>query len=269
MPDIYEHIAQVDRATQELLGEILEVRAADPQQRAMLEAYLADVTLPQAAEVLEVGSGTGAVTRYLAGLPIVARATGIDPSPVLVERARALGGPSHLSFCEGDARSLPFPDGTLDLVVFHTVLCHIPEPGTALAEAFRVLRPGGRIAAFDGDYATATVASSEDDPLTMCIDAAIETLVHDRWLVRRLRRLVADAGFDAAPVRGFSFVATDDSPYLLSLIDRGADALVGDGHLDEDTAGSLKAEARRRIRDGVFFGHIAYGCVIGTKPVPA
>jgi hypothetical protein len=46
MPDVYTAIAEVDVATQERLAAILELRAADPQQRAILDAYLAEVEFP-------------------------------------------------------------------------------------------------------------------------------------------------------------------------------------------------------------------------------
>jgi SAM-dependent methyltransferase len=65
-------------------------RAADPQLRAMLAAYLSDAALPAEARVLEVGCGTGAVTRSIAAWPGVSAAVGLDPSPVFVARAREL-----------------------------------------------------------------------------------------------------------------------------------------------------------------------------------
>jgi len=60
---------------------------------------------------------------------------------------------------EGDGRELPFEDGTFDVAVFDSTLCHVPMPERALTEAYRVLRPGGRLAAFDGDCATERSAS--------------------------------------------------------------------------------------------------------------
>jgi ubiquinone/menaquinone biosynthesis C-methylase UbiE len=151
MPDVYAAIAEVDVATQERLAAILELRAADPQQRAMLDSCLSEVGFPPAARVLEVGSGTGAVTRLLARRPEVAEAVGVDPSPVFVAKAGELAaGLGNASFAEGDGRALRFGDGDFDVVVCHTVLCHVPEPERVLAEAFRVLRPGGTLAVCDG-----------------------------------------------------------------------------------------------------------------------
>jgi SAM-dependent methyltransferase len=51
-----------------------------------------------------------------------------------------------LDFAEGDAEAMPFPDGTFDAVVSNFGIHHVPRPERALAEALRVLRPGGRFA---------------------------------------------------------------------------------------------------------------------------
>ena len=91
MPDPYAHIASADVDLQARLAAVLELRAADPQQRAMLNAYLSEVRLPDSAIGLDVGCGTGAVTRALAEMPRVREAIGIDPSPVFVDKAREIG----------------------------------------------------------------------------------------------------------------------------------------------------------------------------------
>ena len=88
MPDVYASIETADEAVQERLAEVLELRAADAAQQAMLEDYLADLPLPDGARVLEVGCGTGAVARTLAVRPGVGEVVGIDPVAGL-RRARA------------------------------------------------------------------------------------------------------------------------------------------------------------------------------------
>ena len=53
----------------EQLGNAMELRAVDPQQQAMLAAYLDDLALPSGGRLLEIGCGTGAIARVLAGRP--------------------------------------------------------------------------------------------------------------------------------------------------------------------------------------------------------
>ncbi len=82
---------------------------------------------------------------------------GIDPSPIFIAKGRELARDiPNLTFVEGDARALPLEDGSVDVVVFHTTLRHVPSPELALTEAARVLDHGGLLAIFDGDYATTT-----------------------------------------------------------------------------------------------------------------
>jgi ubiquinone/menaquinone biosynthesis C-methylase UbiE len=267
VPDVYATITEADQATQERLADVLELRAADAQQRSMLDSYLTDVAFPKDADVLEVGCGSGAVSRALARWPAVGRVVGLDPSAVLLERAQQLndaGG--RLSFVEGDARALPFAAVSFDVIVLHTTLCHIPGPERVLAEAFRVCRSGGQLAVFDGDYATTTVAIGERDPLQQCADAAMEALVHDRWLVRRLPALAAAAGFQVHELRSHGFTESAAPQYMLTIVDRGADALRADRRISPDTAKALKDEARHRVQDGTFFGHIAYASLLATRP---
>ncbi len=265
---MYATIAEADPAVVEGLTEILELRAADPQQREMREAYFAHIGFPPNANVVEVGCGPGPVARALAAWQGVGQVVGVDPSPVFIAKARELGADlPNLAFVEGDARSLPLDDGAFDVLVFHTTLCHVPGPEAALSEALRVLRPGGLLAAFDGDYATVTCALSDFDPLQVCVEACVDSLVHDRWLVRRLSRLVREAGFEIERFGSHSYVeAPSSGGYMLAIVDRGADALHATGRVSAETAEALKAEARRRSDAGEFFGHIAYASLIGRKP---
>jgi hypothetical protein len=53
---------------------------------------------------------------------------------------------------------------------------------------------------------------------------------------------------------------------MLSIVERGADALAASGRIGAELAQALKAEAGRRVGEGTFFGHIAYASVIAGKP---
>ncbi|RPF21263.1 class I SAM-dependent methyltransferase [Myceligenerans xiligouense] len=99
--------------------------------------------------VLLVAVGTGRDLPYLHD--DVTSVTGIDLSPPMLDQARrraaALGRDADLR--EGDAENLPFGDASFDTVTCVLSLCTIPRPEVALAEAKRVLKPGGRLLLLD------------------------------------------------------------------------------------------------------------------------
>jgi ubiquinone/menaquinone biosynthesis C-methylase UbiE len=266
--DVWSAVAELDSATQERLAQVLETRGADPRQQAMRAAFLDAVPFPTRARVLEVGCGTGVLSRVLARRSGVSAVIGVDPAPGLLDRARELAtGMSNLTFAVADGRELPFAEAEFEVVVFDSTLSHIPQPAPAIAEAFRVLRPGGVLAAFDGDYATTTVALADHDPLQSCVDAMMANSVSNRHVVRRLPVLIRDAGFAHVQAESYGYVESGEGSYMLTIIDRGADLLQAGGMIGPELAAALKVEARHRVARGTFFGHIAYGSIVARKPV--
>jgi len=110
-----------------------------------------------AGDVLEVGIGTGL---SLDGYPTDVALTGVDLSPRMLEHARrraaATGRPVTLQV--GDAQRLNFPDAAFDTVVCTFVLCSVPDERRAIAEMWRVLRPGGRLRLADHVVSTSAPA---------------------------------------------------------------------------------------------------------------
>lgn len=266
MQDVWSTPAKLDAATQERLAGVLETRGSNAQQQAMRRDFLAEIPIPQRAHVLEVGCGTGVLTRVIARLPQTEAIIGVDPTPSFLDKARELSADlGNITFEVADGRSLPFEDGGFDVVVFDSTLCHIPGPEAAIAEAFRVLRTDGLLAVFDGDYATTTVALSANDPLQACVDMMVANSVTDGCLVRRLPSLIRSAGFTVENVRSHGYVEAGHGTYMLTIIDRGVDMLLSAGQIAAATAEALKAETRARVDTGTFFGHIAYGSVIARK----
>jgi ubiquinone/menaquinone biosynthesis C-methylase UbiE len=267
MPDVFANIAGAPLPLLEMIANVLELRASMPQQQEMQRTYLRDIDFPEGAKVLEVGCGTGAVARVVAGWPRVGEVVGVDPSPYLVDRARTLS--SHLLnlvFEVGDGRALSLKDESFDVVVLHTVLTHVQGPEAMLAEAHRVLRPGGWLGVCDGDFSTATLATGDLDPLEVCVHAFVDGFVEDRWMVRRMSSLAAAAGFEVSHLRSYGLVETAKPGLTLTWVDRGADVLAGRGRISQEFAAALKVEAKRRADANAFFGYMAYASMVGRKP---
>jgi ubiquinone/menaquinone biosynthesis C-methylase UbiE len=113
-------------------------RATAPFVEALLDA--AGVTA--GTKVLDVCCGTGIVAAVAAQRD--AHPVGLDFSAAMLNQARQAH--PQLQFDESDAEALPFADRSFDAVVSNFGVHHVPRPDKALAEALRVLRPGGRVA---------------------------------------------------------------------------------------------------------------------------
>ncbi|PKN97508.1 MAG: SAM-dependent methyltransferase [Chloroflexi bacterium HGW-Chloroflexi-4] len=97
-------------------------------------------------KVLLPGVGTGL---DLPLLPSGAQVTGIDLTPAMLEKARAKSNDKGMIFAVMNAQALQFPDDTFDAVILNLILSVVPDGAAAFAEAWRVLRPGGRVVIFD------------------------------------------------------------------------------------------------------------------------
>jgi SAM-dependent methyltransferase len=99
--------------------------------------------LPAGARVLDVGAANG--LQVAAWQELGFRASGVEPWEAARANAQALAGRLGvtLDIAAGTAESLPFPDGTFDLVAAKSVVEHVEDVDRAFAEAYRVLKPGG------------------------------------------------------------------------------------------------------------------------------
>jgi ubiquinone/menaquinone biosynthesis C-methylase UbiE len=101
--------------------------------------------LKPGARVADLGCGSGVFTNLLNKQGY--RAVGLDLSPKLVALGRAKY--PGVEFQEGDVEHLPFPDDSLDGVLLSGLVHHLPDPSRCANEVYRVLKRGGKFAAFD------------------------------------------------------------------------------------------------------------------------
>lgn len=165
-------------------------------------------------EVLEIGAGTG---RNLAEYQAADRVVALEPEPDMRARTerRAKRAKVPVEVVDGDAMALPFPDDSFDTVVASLVLCTIPDPGRALGEAHRVLRPGGTLRFYEH-------VRSDDPKLSARQDRWCRPW---RWFGRgchpnrRSVELIEDAGFRVQEAEEYdlSGVPSIVSPHVLGV----------------------------------------------------
>jgi len=145
-------------------------------------------------DVVELGSGTGASLPYYER---ARRVVAVEPDAGMAKRlpARVAEAKVPVEVLTAQAEALPFPDASLDAVVALFVLCSVEDQGAVLAEARRVLRPGGKLVLLEhvrGDGRTARW----QDRLT----PLHRKVAGNCRLNRDTRAAVAAAGFDAAGI---------------------------------------------------------------------
>jgi ubiquinone/menaquinone biosynthesis C-methylase UbiE len=253
------------------LAARLERRAKAVDEIAARDAYLDLLGVASGEHVLEVGCGSGAVIREIAGrVGRRGRAVGLDPSPELLAVARELaqeaGLADRVEFREGDALRLPFPEGSFDVVLCVTVLSHVPRGEAAIPELVRVLRPGGRLGVFDLDT-DMTVFTHPDRALTRrIVAAASDATAVDGWLVRRLPSLFQRAGLGDVRVRGFFPLETELQSFYASMADRCAEVAARTGVVTEQEGRSWLDAFREQAAQGPIVAGRLHIFVWGRKP---
>lgn len=108
----------------------------------ILQAHVLGV---QGTHILDIGCGTGDMLRRFSG-ENAARLVGVDESDGMLAKARELSaGYNKITYLAGSAESLAFADAEFDVVTSCVAFHHFPDPGGAVTEMYRVLRPGGRL----------------------------------------------------------------------------------------------------------------------------
>lgn len=197
----------------------------DRMDRAGGEEHRRRLVEEARGEVLEIGAGTGKnLPLYRAAERVVA----LEPDPAMWARAwkRAHDAAREtrmaVDVVEGDALALPFADASFDTVVFSLVLCTVPDPGRALAEARRVLRPGGTLRFYEHVRAAEPRLARWQDRLERPW----------RWVGRGCHpnrdtaAAVADAGLGIVSLEEFDFPAMPRivRPHVIGLAERPAGA---------------------------------------------
>ena len=248
--DAMQFVNEQDAATLARFIERLELRGQDPTFLAYRDAYLDLVDLPGAAAVLDLGCGTGVVARAIAARDgFAGTVTGVDQSAEFI----------------AVAHQLEFPAGGFDVAVAHTLVSHVRDPLTVLAEAARVVRPGGFVAVFDGDYASLTFGCS-DPRLGERMEPALRAMIMSSpRVMRELPRLLPQAGLWLIATQAHVYAEAGSSTFMLNLAETYAPLASSTGQLPASQVDAWLADQRRSAADGTFFAACNYYAYLARR----
>ncbi len=170
-----------------------------------------------AGQVVEVGAGDGGnFAHYPSGVTGV---VAVEPEPYLRAKAEhsAMIAPVRVEVVNGTAERLPLADGSVDAVVMSLVLCSVPDQAVALAEAFRVLRPGGELRF----YEHVAAESGRLNGVQKVLDATIyPPLAGGCHLHRDTAAAITAAGFTITTLDRFNFPPTGPNPAAPHILGR-------------------------------------------------
>jgi SAM-dependent methyltransferase len=269
--DAMQFVNEQDPATRERFIERLELRGKDPTFVAYREAYLELIDLPRTATVLDLGCGTGVVARAIAARDgFTGTVTGIDLSDDFIAAAETFaaddGVSDRVQFAVGDAHQLDFRAASFDTVVAHTLVSHVRDPLAVLAEAARVVRPGGYVAVFDGDYASLTFGCS-DPRLGEAVEPALQaTIMSSPRVMREIPRLLPKAGLRLIATQAHVYAEAGSSTFMLNLAETYAPLTAASaGQLSAAHVDAWLADQRRSASDGTFFAACNYYAYVARR----
>jgi ubiquinone/menaquinone biosynthesis C-methylase UbiE len=262
--DIFRFINQANETTLQKIIQRLEFRDRDATFTQWRNDYLNLLDFSTATRILDVGCGTGVVTRALARRNDFSGTTvGVDHSPALIEAAQAfaaeVGLDHRVEFQTGDIHALEYDNDSFDIVFAHTVLSHVTDPLVALKEMARVTKAKGKIVIFDGDYASLTFAYPPDGGLAQAMEAAIlKTIVNNPRVMRDIPFMFRNIGLELIHTASQILAEVSAGSFWASAAEAYGPLVAQAGLLPEDQVDAWLVWQRQAISEGVFFASCNY-----------
>lgn len=251
------------------LARFIDERATRPDQRQAHDALLAALA-PQAGErLLDLGCGSGVLTRRLAAqVGPSGEVVGVDISRAMLDYARQQTAADQVSpaprYEQADATSLPFPDGYFHGALMARTLMHVPDPQAVLTELRRVMMPGGRLAILEADWGTVAVDHSRRELTRRILAWRTDHVDGNNWMGRQLVRRCLEAGWQVRTVQGLVSIGRNEETTHFGSLRRCAALALEQGVITQAEHDAWVAELDERLAAGLFFASINEYIVVVT-----
>lgn len=257
--DVYRITDQLDDTTLGVMVARLESRGKHPRFMAMMEQYLAAMGARNARRVLDLGCGTGVAARAIASDPgFSGQVIGIDVSPFLTAEAARLAAEEGLAakveFRVGNSQQLDLPDSSVDAAIAHTLISHVLDPLAVLKEMARVVRPGGTVGIFDGDYASMTFGNPDAVQGKVDDESIIKAIVTSPRVMRQMPHLLREAGLELVSSHAHVVADIGKADFFAPALQSFLRLLPKSGAMNEPAARSWVDAMMARSEEGTFFG---------------
>jgi ubiquinone/menaquinone biosynthesis C-methylase UbiE len=264
--DPFAHINDCSPEQLDRLAQILEIRGSQPRQIKMRDACFAAAGLSKGMSILEIGCGTGVVTRELARITgRDGRVVGIDVSPVLLDYAATRMSPAggvRIEYRLGDAYNLDFPAKSFDASCSVTLFAHLHELDRVVAQMILVTRQ--TIMLLDQDYQTLVFENSNVKMTRKILQHGADYNVLDGWCGRKLPGLLVGRGVRNVQCWPFAYSERDSESYLITIAERFAALASLHGVITDEENKVWLQELYDRAVAGTFFASLNYYFAFGT-----
>ena len=267
---LWSETSQIDSKKAREMAEYFEKRSRYEDQKKVNYA-LKDLLNPKDGErVLDVGCGTGILTRLIApNLFPNGSITGIDISNHFIELARSyvqdLKYKSIINFDVGDAEKLPYPDQYFDAAFATRLLIYVDNPQQSIKELRRVVKKKGRIILADWDFDTIVVDHSNRQITRKIINWRTDNKDGNNWSGRQLYRLLKEQRLEEIVIEPIVTIAIDEDNSLTHSIFNAASGALESNIINSNQHSSWISELKKKLQEGSFFASVVYFFAKGIK----
>ena len=274
MFDVFRNSDSWDAEEARYWINVLNQRAAAPDQIALRSFILEQSNLQPGETVLEIGCGTGRLLSELArATGTDSRVIGLEPQSLFAKEAESFILEKKQStiarvLC-GSAEDIPLPDASINICIAQTVLIHIPAEmlKRVFGEVKRVLKPGGRFISIDQDGDTWIIDHPDRVVTRKVVQFNCDYRYADGWTGRYLGRLFRQNGFQEVRVQAWIHSDTESGSYLHQMAQRIAQAATEHDILSQTECKKWLNELDEQTQKNNFFSSICFFCCQGRITV--